>query len=223
MAPRTAPEAAPRGVPGDAQPVATTSSPVQPPRAAFTVDARARRTWSRVSPQRAVHFELALHALWLFPLDEAPSAVAGDAEIAVRWSQRFGVGFHAGVARPWQSFDHSGDSAASVDVRRIPCAVLIEVGLRLHRGSIRLGGGPLVEVWRVTSSGVSQPNTRYVARPGLEVRAAYHYDVARWFFEAGLQLDVGLLRHDFVVTGPGTLSHTPLADLAPFLGVGTTF
>lgn len=173
-------------------------------------------------PRASLRIELSLHGLWLFPLDDAPSAVAGDAEIAIRWSRRLGLGVHAGVAHRWVSIDHSGDSGASLDVRRIPFAVLLEVALGLRHGEMRIGAGPLVEVWRVESSSVSQPRTRAVAQPGLEVRAAYRYDVRRWFIEAGLQLDVGLLRQDFVVTGPGALSHTPLVDLAPFLGVGVS-
>ncbi|MEO6951534.1 MAG: hypothetical protein ABI321_06965 [Polyangia bacterium] len=205
-APAVEPAEGPKHEPPVVRVIVITAPPTQPP----------------VPPRRPLRIELTLHGLWLFPLDGAPSAVAGDAEVAVRWSQRLGVGFHAGVANRWLSRDRSNDSAASIEVRRIPLAVLVEVELRLRHGEIRLGAGPLLQLWRVESMGVSQPKTRYVAQPGLEVRAAYRHDLHRWFFEAGLQLDVGIVRQDFVVTGPGILSHTPLADIAPFLGVGMT-
>lgn len=170
-----------------------------------------------------LRFELALHGLWLIPLDDPPSAVAGDVELAVRWSRRLGIGLHAGVANVWHSADRSEHSGAAIEVRRVPLALLLEVGLRLPYGEVRLSAGPLVQLWRVESSGVSQPRTILTAQPGLEARALYRYGLRRWFVEFGLQLDVGVLRHDFIVTGSGTLTHTPVADVAPIVGGGVSF
>ena len=169
-----------------------------------------------------VFVELALDGAWRFPLDHAPSEPAGDLEVGVRWSRRLGLALRVGVARPWRSIDRSGDSAAALEVRRVPIALLLAVDLRLRRGHIRLSAGPLLELYAVAASGVSHAGTDWLAQPAVELRAAYRYDVRRVFFEAGLELDAALLREQLVVTGAGALGHTPVVDLAPFLGAGVT-
>ena len=169
-----------------------------------------------------LRYELALNGAWLFPLDHAPSEPAGELAVGVRWSRRLGLVLRAGVAKPWRSSDSSGDSVASIDVRRIPIALLLAIDAHLRRGRIRVGVGPLLDVWLVTSRGVSEPHLTRLAQPALEARIAYRYDVKRAFFEAGVALDVALLRQELTVTGVGRLSHTPVADAAPFVGLGVT-
>ena len=107
-------------------------------------------------------------------------------------------------------------------MRRVPLALLLAIDARLRRGRFHVELGPLVNVWLVTSRQVSDPRLTSLAQPALEARGSYRYDVKRAFFEAGVALDVALLREVLTVTGVGPLSHTPLVDAAPFVGVGVT-
>jgi hypothetical protein len=156
----------------------------------------------------------------VFPLDGPPSVPEGDLALTLLVSRRFGVGVRGGVSGEWSQAGTSGQGAAIVTARRLPVAVELRVDLALRRGAIRLSVGPEVALWLASARGIAHPSSRVLADPGAIARAAYHVLLGRFTLEAGVQLDLSFLVDNLMISGLGTITHTPRASLSPFLSAG---
>lgn len=137
-----------------------------------------------------------------------------------RFTRMVGIGLRVGVAGEWSATAASDSREVTVTARRIPLAAELRIDLAVGRGAFRLSAGPGVALWLVGSNGVAHPLSTVVAEPELLVRAAYRLDLGRFVLEAGVHFDVAFLVDNLTVSGVGTVTHTPLLDLGPFLGAG---
>jgi hypothetical protein len=130
------------------------------------------------------------------------------------------VGVRIGVAGDWSQTRISELGTVTVSARRLPLAAELRVDLALPRGAIRLSAGPEVALWLVSARGIAHQGAHVVADPGAVARASYRLVLGRVSVEAGVQLDVSFLVDNLMISGLGTLTHTPRATLGPFVSGG---
>ena len=171
-------------------------------------------------PRHRNPLELRLVARWLFPLDGVPSTPAGDVSLGYYWSARLGLVVRVGVTGAWRVGQDVDGQPITIAARGVPLSVLVSGRLDLRRGFVRLEAGPLVTLWLASSSGVRRPMTAIAPVAGLEARGSYAFEVRRFVFEAGVNLGVAFNRADLLISGVGTVAHTSLVDLGPFVGAG---
>ncbi len=178
-------------------------------------------TISRSAPSNdpARRFELGAAALWVFPLDGGTSTPLGEVELGFRWRRfrsRLGISIRGGVSGTFSDVAKSNPTI-SVSVRAFPLAAEIHYDLPVPRGAIRIGLGPLVELWRAQSSGLLHDGSRTFAEPGISIRAAYRFSIDRVVLALGVDLSVRFIRDELEVLGVGKLTGTPLVELGPVL------
>ena len=201
------------------------SPPLPPPVIHLpSVDASAKQSappsvkHSRRRPLPRLHpVELTLSARWIFPVDDAPSAIAGELSLGYGWTW-MGIEVRGGVAA--QSLAATAQRPdVKVATRRIPIAIDVWFHVPVRVGAFRLAVGPELSVWRVASQGLGDARDSWVAQPGVVLRAAYRYAIERWELSLGVVARAGFTHENLFISDLGVVGHLPMVDLAPELSV----